>query len=414
MTLPTDDVLRQMSAAGLTTLGRFQLRMLADRMGVLRTIKDRDAFTDKNVEAQGAFLHQLLQEGGTSEWASWVRELFEEQPTLASIAERKERSTSFDFAFAVVVKVGPKKFVYRLVERLDFNKSNVRALIEQSSEQASRSSYWLEGIPEPSDMKSIVNRSKLGIPEPDPMKVLPTQAWHDVVQKHGLWMWSTFRHYRVTKIYKASNTAVSPLTFAFVLDDGMCTWMKDPDVSKIQLRMKRITNGTRPNGKPLWEQSNGDAPNGAGLVFTHVEVEEALVRLNILSEASIAGVRAIDADRVRRVASGYERDQVANRPSRRYEEVPVAGELALDNCIKCGLDLRTNKSFVQVDGTEKICGECTAKADPAYAQVTAVTRRRFKVYEVPPPPVRILHPKYDPRPGIDDQGLGFYSPTYED
>ncbi len=73
------------------------------------------------------------------------------------------------------------------------------------------------------------------------------------------------------------------------------------------------------------------------------------------------------------------------------------------NCTTCGVSLATNKQFGTGDG--KLCGECELKHDEAGSAAQA-----RKVYLQPPK----KSSKFDPRPGIDDQGLGFYSPAWED
>jgi hypothetical protein len=343
---------------------------------------------------------------------AWVKELFSLLPALDSLVQRADRHRSFAFDYAIVVKLDKQTFVHRLVERIDFNAFHCTQLVFECvgahARGEAQTSRWLEGAPELFDVRFVVNRHTLGLPNPIDAE---RAAWSIdankklVLDDHRKWMANAFCTYPGLKtIAKAANTARSPTTFA-LCTDTYHTWLKDPNESKVRFRMKTRRDAQRTTPPTdIWVA--GPLPEKDGqLVFTREDFTEELEEYQLRK-------RQADQDREEAIAAGHERRQ----PERPLEELHDAivdgmrGETKAESCTGCGCSLATNLQFGR--GDSKLCGECEVKHDEENGerrvQHELVMKRRL--YELPPPK---KNTKFDPRPGIDDQG-GFSSPTYED
>jgi len=120
---------------------------------------------------------------------------------------------------------------------------------------------------------------------------------------------------------------------------------------------------------------------------------------------------AVASDREERIAQGHER-----RTAKGDEEMKkqVAASTDECRCTSCGCSLVTNLQFRR--SVDKLCGECELKHEAEQGtertvQESLVFARR-KIYEQPSLPKR--NTRFDPRPGIDDVGLGGSGPNWED
>lgn len=309
----------------------------------------------------------------------WVRQLFIDEPALVSMAMRaREESSRFGFNYCACVMF-EGKIKRRWFQLQQFTTSRGRETFKKLlTERAD--SRWLDDTPPPSEVKHVVNRHILGLDEAEVL----LESREQILEQHGEMMLTIFHRFtNLSHIGKRRDTAVSPRTFMFILKNTELvrgvTWMADPSVHRMLARVRTRQRWARYGGPDSKDALDCSHIFTRADVFTHFGVTDRLY-----TDVATTG----------RTSSSE--PHVVSEPA---EQAPAEAP----NCTKCGISLASNKQFGT--GDEKLCGECELNGDEANALAQA-----RKVYL---PPAKKLS-RYDPRPGIDDQGLGFYSPAWED
>lgn len=377
--MTTIDDAKRMTLKQLANLGRFNLRMLSDKAGLVQ------AFHSVDNEQVATALYKELRKGELPTWygEEWVKDLFERIPELCSLSERSTRELGRDpYKYVMCVRSAERVYERMVLNTREFNAAfifnEIKKLLSSSDAKNSR---WLDSPLSAADIIYVVNRHDYLIEEKTPFrKEIEQEEYDGAVRAHGYWMRFAFKAYpEITRFVKAPDRVVSPNTFAIVLSDRY-SWMKAPTFDKICLRMKPgVRAHRRYDGRPLWVEG---APEGC-LVFTKEELDKRMYELGMVTKDGVESYRAI--------------------PEEPEEQTHCA----------CGSELRSNKVYAvaaQPGQSTKCCGECAAKGDPMYNERTALVASR-KVYLEPPTKVRAT--KFDPRPGIDDRGA-WSSPSWEE
>lgn len=341
---------------------------------------------------------------GTGDWstAGWAEELFKEEPALVALSELHTEGGGFHFDFVVSAKLPTGQVRHHLLEWMSFFPEGIASLVhnlyEKYEDGGFIGTYWLEEFPTRRKLRGSLTRSRLGLAESTPAAPL-TEAERDeefgkVMDEHGNWMIAAFQLYPTFTLFgKRKNVKVSPNTFLIErcssTGDVVHTYMKYPDLDKIKQRLKFERN--------RWKRSTGNEMDDLGLIFTRERVFAYYGKDKSLQSKPTAESEA--AVREERIAAGYER-----RTAKGDEEMKKG-----NCCTECGVSFVTNLQFGR--GEEKFCGDCEANHDEANGQrqvhLEFVFQRR-----------RLLVPKrntrFDPRPGIDDVGLGGSGPNWED
>lgn len=324
-----------------------------------------------------------LVERGRQAWSQqdWLKGVFEDNPALVSLAEKPNDGGSFAFDFIITVKT-PDGYRHRLVEWRDFHYNHISHYVETLvADYPNLTSYWLEGAPDMSKpLLVIVSRGDFGLALPED-NAIAAQKKQKVLIENREWMQRAFDTFPgITRIVKSANTLRSPTTFALCFEQGrpVHTWMKAPSFERICLRMKTSLDAKRSSApREIWVQ--GMVPvERVGIEFTREDFYK-------LVEA-------------KKEATDEQKQEVAVE-----EPKPVEG------CTSCGASFYANLQFGR--GEEKLCGECELKHDEENGG--RVVKFEF-VFKRRRPPVRRRDPRFDPRPGIDDVGLGGAGPNWED
>lgn len=360
----------------------------------------------------------------------WARQLFVDEPALMSMSMRLHEVDSgfgYNYCACILFEGKIKHRWYTLDQASSFHiKETFKRLLEDRAD-----SRWLDGVPEVSMIKHVINRARLGLESPVALEY-KVETREKILEEHGEMMLCIFRRFaNLLHIGKRRNAIVSPRTFMFIRKnteaESVVTWMADPSVHRMLDRVRT---------RHRWEHYDGPGSKDAldcshiftrADVFTHFGVADSramegpsmedLRKMTldelaqqgrfILRAAAVGSLTAEEIphlDNAQLAARIYDRlhpsePHVVSAPA---EQAPVEAP----SCTKCGISFATNVQFGT--GDEKLCGECELKQDsPAGYGVSAQAR---KVYLQPPKQPS----KYDARPGIDDQGLGFYSPSWED
>lgn len=393
----------------------------------------------------------------------WVKDVFNEIPAVTSLGQLPDYG-SFHYDYFAVVRVGDV-FFHRLFTFDEFSlkhiNAQVRTLMEVFPNQDTR---WLEGIVVTGGLVAVINRSKLGLEEPSacpsPQEVQKQLA----LEEHGEWMKETFDNLPGVKcIVKSSRVPRSPVTFAIVLD-GWHTWMKSPTYNRIRIRMKTPKHAQRSTPPhEIW--TAGEVPaDQLGIMFTRDDFPEAiptiaqlvqLGRFSLRMKASNLGMLALEEDKMdffamsaegqacavyaelrrqevarqreERIAAGLERrtskGESLNEPSKRYaDSVPPVAAASRDAYEEAHAELKQKlianghrnvedpeQAVAEAMAVENHAGDAWKPSEPTYAGRLLAGLEGEVITKV------VRHnPKFDPRPGIDDVGLGFSSPTWED
>lgn len=371
------------------------------------------------------FVSEPAKRYGTNSWVSaeWVKNLFYSNPMLVSLAERQP-SGHFGYDFVMVVKV-PGGFRHRYIDHANFNYTDIReklsSFVESYPELNSR---WLEDTPSAAGMLVVVNRGRLGLSDAE-STVIGEQK-EKVLEENRDWMEPAFANYPgLTRIVKSANTRRSPTTFALCFNNGdpHHTWMKDPTFDRVRIRMKIPRDGLRASPpREIWVPGAGPAE---GLEFTREDF--AKTSNEAKEECAACGAHAVRGYGLT-IRGNYERHMLCPKCSctdsalvevaivKRTGGATAAAEPApqevappADCCTECGVSFEYNLQFGR--GDEKLCGECELKHDEENGERRVHLEFVFKRRR---PPVRKRNPRFDPRPGIDDVGLGGSGPNWED
>ncbi len=377
---PRIEQAKKLSLRELGQIQLFELRMIAAELGLLSNEEDTNKYFGWSNNAQRAELvYRHLHKNRLPAWRyDWVQALFEDIPQLHQIVERT-RGHGTAFEYIICLEPTPGVFERRYLHRTDFYPAGIRSIINKRLERLSeeRESVWIADMPPPAEVAAFVSRKDYVIKEKAVPKVAD-ETCLAVIREHGHWMRAAFSHFpNIVCFVKAPNALVSPKTFAIMLDDRF-SWMKEPDFTKIHLRLQAAKNAraARPGGKALWEMGT---PKGS----------------LVLDRATF--------DKYLKLEVGFKEEAAEE------EKEEVAQPAPPPATCSCGVELRMSKMFWAA-GVGVRCGECEAKADPEYKERTALVASR-KVYLEPPTKVRVT--KFDPRPGIDDRGA-WSSPSWEE
>lgn len=407
-----------MSIDELTRLGRFNLRVLAQSMGLLGTMESRNSFLALGSSGQAELLFRELQPvTSLRAWAkeAWVSDLFLEYSMLKSISER-DAADGYSHAYVVTANVDLKDggdVHYLIIRGEPFTKAEVAKLLDALLEDGpSPSSRWLGEIR--GVMGCTVDRAALkhGVEFPGYGLLSDKETaeeLNEIMDKHGAWMLGAMQTWPAISAYgRRGNKNVSPNTYLIELGGGadkpvQATWMKYPDVEKIRRRIK----SERHRWKPLSDHDLHDCRLiiTRAMVFAHYKITDNAEASRLLNHNEPSTRGEVDAMTEERIAQGYERRQ----PSKEERMARERAELACDGC---GCSLATNQVFGS--GEARHCGECELKGEAENGVERTVNLKIFFVGKQR----RMLPPKrstkFDARPGIDDVGLGFSSPTWED
>lgn len=366
----------------------------------------------------------------------WVVDLLERHPQVVSICKRKGTSGPFKCDTCLVVMISQGITVHRWFSLVD----EYNSIYVDASLRDVHNTRWLEGCPRADDLQAVVKREDLGLGAP----IALSDNRGLVLHENGGWMLEILERFpQIVSIGKAASILTSPHTYMFrrAREDGVhvVTWMKEPDVGKFTVRMK--------SARARWDGWHDDQLMKCGFVFERAEIyafhnlvdkmtelqrswerqREAFNNLKCcLCDAPPAdgcrciainghpalGMQAYCATCIKlpnaEIAEKFAARQKQERIAQGYERL-TGKEVELDSvdpaCAGCGCSLKTNRSFGGGRQSSGVCGECLV------AKEGAATAARGPIYQEPP----LKKPsKFDPRPGIDDTGLGFYSPTWED
>lgn len=374
-------------------------------------------------------------DAGRYEWAKqeWLKDLFEVNPTLVSLAERhSDGDRSFDFNFIITVK-SSDGYHYRLLEWPDFNYNSISHFVEtfvaDYPNVGLRWMYTLE-VAE-SAIRARASRHDFDLSEA--ADTIAAQQKQKVLEENREWMERAFRMFPgLTRIVKSANTSRSPTTFALCVESQSrhYTWMKAPDFEKIRVRMKTDLMATRSSPPHLIWVPGAVPAEQVGIEFTPEDFATMNREKSTLAELAASGRfnLRVQATRLGLLDTGEARqwfmsmdDMAAAKLiyAKLYHPEPHVvsepdeskPEPKAPDCSSCGISLATNMQFGT--GEEKLCGECELKHDEANGQRTVnlelvfvSKRRRLK-----PPPKKPS--KHDPIPGVHDQGA-WSSPSWED
>ncbi len=260
---------------------------------------------------------------------------------------------------------------YRRVHRADLERLHVQHLFNIAQAACASliiSKLW-HGLPHGEQVSKTIQFLSSYAESHAAPAAAPAEDKDAVLQVHIHWMRPLVEQFPyVTYIGKRRNVRVSPKTFMFVVEgnSARCTWMADPATDKIVRRFKFEDH--------RWEYLQHGWQAACGLIFTRDEI----------------------------LAYG------------KQEEVKV--EEALQpvvecNLCACGADLSCNKNYPgEKAGDPKICGECQIKLAGDWAWEGVYVGPKALPVRVPK---KVHNPKYDPRPGIDDQGA-WSTPSWDD
>jgi len=408
----------------------------------------------------------------TGGWASaaWVMDLFNNEPSVVGLGELHTEGGGFNYDFAVAVKLLDGSLRYHLLTWTNFNYNTIKQLVHtlrtSIEDGIGMSSRWLES-PLRRTTRLSVNRQSLGLAEPKPETELNDEdrakELAEVFDEHGSkWLLLAFQTWPTLKLVgRRRNKSVSPNTYMFQMarvDQNLtglhATWMKCPDMGKLNLRVKSRAEAHRWKAWDARELEDCRLIITRAEVFKYYEIEDRAqsdldqARKMSLDELTTVGrfklrmmatnmgllgyaegkildsrdmaaliyeelhkkptPEAVAADREERIAQGHER-----RTAKGDEEIQRA---VVRVCVECGCSLKTNLVFGRSElGDGRICGECELKHEAEQGtertvQESLVFARR-KIYEQPLPK---RNTRFDPRPGIDDVSLGGSGPNWED
>ena len=210
-----------------------------------------------------------------------------------------------------------------------------------------------------------------------------------ILARHGAWMLAAFSEFPELKLIgKRMKADTSPSTFMFEAEaqTGVyCTWMADPSIEKVR---KRKDDWRR------WHRSLGTEAKECDPLFTRERVF-SYFDWKLAVEGVIQTKEDVD------LAKKHEAIVAAMREPR-LEPAPLCA---------CGVDLRQNKKYPgPTEGSASICGECQIKlVGPGAWLDTPVGPAAFSMKTKR----RVHNPRFDPRPGIDDQGA-WSTPAWEE
>lgn len=430
MTVSQSEATR-MSVNELMQLGRFNLRVLAQGMGLLDTDERRNNFIALDSTGQAEVLFRELRPAVFSKaWAneSWISDLFLEYSMLKSITEREE-AYNYSHAYVITANVvladGPADVSYLIIKGEPFSKAEVAKRLDALLEDGpSPSSRWLGEVR--GRMGCTVDRAALkhGVDFPG-YGILSdaetAEEFAEVMDKHGAWMLGAMQTWTAISAFgRRGNKSVSPNTYLIELDvlrganQTLSTWMKYPDVEKIRRRIKL----ERHRWKPLSEHDRGDCRLiiTREMVFYHYKIADKLVdepASSRLANHNALSVRSnnkptraeVDAMTEEATAKGHQRRQP---PRDKYIE--ARNEL-VQKLVSNGHTVDDPEKAVAIAMlNEDQAGDAWHPEVPTHTgRLLAGLTGELVVQRTPNRDSR-----FDPRPGIDDVGLGFSSPSYED